>query len=173
MSEEEYRAATKLLNLHISPGTRSAYRRCIQIYPLISGFLLILCCAQFVIWWKEGTKSGDPVPALVFFTIACLWYLTNPLRFRRRVKRLYFLSEANHESTTILSESGIRSVRPGKYDSLMEWGYYHRFLETADMFLIFPEKLPAFAKIPKNQLQPEQVAELRVLLATHLQEVRP
>jgi YcxB-like protein len=173
MSEEEYQAATKLLNLHISPSTRSAYRRCIQIYPLISGFLLILCCAQFVIWWKEGTKSWDPVPALVFFTIACLWYLTNPLRFRRRVKKLYFRIEADKESTTILSESGIRSVRPGKYDSMMEWGYYNRFLETADMFLIFPEKLTAFAKIPKNQLQPEQVAELRVLLTAHLQEVRP
>jgi hypothetical protein len=66
-----------------------------------------------------------------------------------------------------LDETGIHYISPSG-ETRMEWKVFGSFAEDTSSFVLVQRGSTIFMPIPKRELSPPQIIELRTLLQTHL-----
>jgi hypothetical protein len=92
-----------------------------------------------------------------------------PISHRHTHRRLYKLQDlANRELTAEIAEDGIHLTRSdGKVDTRYDWSAFSCYADDSVLLVLFPGRL-TFVTLPLRVLSPEELAEVRRLVETHV-----
>jgi YcxB-like protein len=112
--------------------------------------------------------SGTQVPwAILSFAIGLLG-LSAPVRLRSSIRRQFRLGGLDQEIAMNLGSGGISIKRVSRdAESHYGWSAIEKVIESQRLITLLPNKVQ-FIPIPKRAVRPEQLQELRALLAEHV-----
>ncbi|MBZ5721443.1 MAG: YcxB family protein [Acidobacteriia bacterium] len=154
ISEQDYMNAHDLFVANEKPLYRRFSRR---LMPWLGAFVLALQAFFLIV---------EPHRDLVLVVVGCLvglllLYLGFALRryFRRAYQKDH---RYKHDFTAEISDEGIHVVTPFS-DSQLKWNSFVRFLESANIFMVFVAEWN-FIVFPKRAFAPGEADQFRALL---------
>lgn len=163
ISEQDYLAAQKLA---IRNHPREATRLVFRILPFWGLFL-----ALGILWpmflqpiflrrfqWNIGTIMGLPLSALL---------LCFPLLLNHGRKAAYRRNASLHGRRSVAMDEQGLSFQGPNYSSQLKWPIFVKFAEDSKAFVLFQSN-GSFNLIPKRQLSPQQISDLREAFTRHI-----
>jgi len=170
---EEYIQSNRLACRSGTTSQRFQFFLCAWgLFPLGVVALPFLAWRLAAVWQlpgDQGTRVALLSGAIALAGYCAFW----PLLYRRKVAKLYAQQQLDREWELEFSEECIRSKFVGLVESRLEWIYFQRFIETPKIFLVLRTKRPAFLTVSKETLNAKDVAALRALLASRLEQFGP
>lgn len=126
---------------------------------VIPGFGLVLLAFLASVIVRQGFSIQlAPGMAIVSF------FLLIPLLNKRTQKKLYARSNGLHGRLTLdVDEDGMQFGGPIN-SAKVAWAYFGKYFEDERVFVLYARNRVIFHIIPKRELSPEQVVELREYL---------
>jgi hypothetical protein len=152
ISEDDFAAAAALCQKKL--------KRSLRFLQLIGGVSLVFL--GYSIW--IGTASlrswpGGVLPALMFVL---------PFWITYQFRRVYRNSTALQEPRTMTADStGVHFESPS-VNAQVAWSNYFSFVEDKQSFALLQQGKQIFVPIPKRELTPAQIDELRSLFEQHI-----
>jgi hypothetical protein len=156
ITEDDFVTASKL-------AMRKRFKRAaVQIYlfPVV-GALFFLAAAITAI--AKHNLSGM-VPILLWgLILICI-----PLLWSYQFRRAYRKNPLLRDRRTLDLDDSHLSFNTENSNSRTTWQSYTRFFEDDKTFILFQQGNRFFITIPKRELSPSQITELRSIFASHL-----
>jgi hypothetical protein len=156
LSESDFVAASQF-----SSHRRTPWRR-------IRLWLIRLLGAVFVVQGALllSQPGNKVVNALIFLygALLCLFSVVTRLLYKRKFRKM---TQLHGRYILDPDETSFRYVAPSG-ETKMEWKVWGSFAEDANSFVLVQRGSSMFMPIPKRELSPEQIAELRILFQTHV-----
>jgi hypothetical protein len=159
ITEDDFASAGRL-----AVQTKSKFAA-IQRYVLV-GLGALLVAVGVIGAIAEHTLSGF-WPTLIWGSILlaiAVLYSFYGYQFRRIYRKAPLLRERR---TLDIDDHNIQ-FRTATSESRVPWDVYIKFAENKDTFILFQQGNQIFVPIPKRELSPPQIDDLRTLLAAHL-----
>jgi hypothetical protein len=156
ISEEDFVAAGKL-------AMRKRFKRAaVQIYlfPIIGA--VFLAAAAITAIAKHNLSAMWPI-MLWGAILVCI-----PLLWSYKFRRVYRKTPPLHDRRTLDLDDTHLSFKTQNSNSRTPWQSYTRFFEDDKTFILFQQGNQFFVPIPKHELSPSQITELRSIFASHL-----
>jgi hypothetical protein len=167
----QFLAASRLYALHTTVRQKVNYFGYLFVLPIFGAVML-----PFTAWiFVSSVRSGDGNALISGLALGLflggLYLLTNRLRYRARMRKLY--KAQSHELPHIVefSDEGIHTTVPGLMDARFEWAFFESFIESTDLLLFIRGPRSIFVAVAKSNLDASQEAELRTLLNEHLRQI--
>jgi YcxB-like protein len=156
ISEQDFLDAQKLaMKNHPSRSSRFFFR----ILPFWGVFLCIAIVWPALKQWH----SWNQLPILLLGLVL----LSMPLLMKLAQRRAYRRAASIHGRLTMaVGESGL-SFSGSTFSSHLEWNFFPRFVEDDKVFVLWQGNR-TFNVIPKRQLAPEQISELRAAFTRNI-----
>ncbi len=135
------------------------------LFVLVFLAVAVIPIVQFLLGqepFAQAAFSALPWAVLLVFWVSLVYYL--PTWIARRIERKY-PSFAGQQVRTF-SPSGLRWVSPGSTQEY-QWSAVYRVVETGS-FLLFFLTMSAAQFVPKRAMTPEQLLQLRAMIAQSL-----
>jgi hypothetical protein len=158
ISEQDFVDAHKLA---IKKHPNSRTRLILLIVPYW-GLLLFLA----VVW--NVLQSGIRWDSGLVVTFALgLFGLASPWLVKQSVKKSYRKTASMHSPRTLLVDDTGLSFSSSDFSSQLKWPFFVKFAEDDKSFVLYQSN-QIFHPIPKRQLTPEQISELRDVFTQHI-----
>jgi hypothetical protein len=137
--------------------------------PRAGGLLLLF------LWMTAAVVADDPAAwwkmCLVWLVIAGIaaWATVNR---RKEKKKALENWNAQAPQFIVLSANGLSSESTGKTTENLPWTAFERWREGKSVFLLFLAKNNHAQPLPKSDLNPQQLQELRDMLDLYLRPVQ-
>jgi hypothetical protein len=156
ISEDDFVTAGKL-------AMRKRFKRAaVQIYlfPILGAVFFV---AALITAIAKHNLSGMLPIMLWGALLLCI-----PLLWSYQFRRVYRKNPLLRDRRTVdLDDSHLR-FKTESSDSRVPWQSYTRFFEDDKTFILFQQGNKFFITIPKHELSPSQITELRSIFASHL-----
>lgn len=158
ISEQDFLDAQKLaIRNHPKRSTRLTFR----LLPYWG--LLLAGAIAWAIFQPDFEWRASSLLPLVFVIPA----LFSPLLNQRSRKAAYRRNTSLHGArSVVVNEQGLSFKGPG-FSSQVNWPIFVRFAEDDKVFVLF-QSSHVFHIIPKRQLSPQQIADLREAFTRHI-----
>jgi YcxB-like protein len=156
LSESDFVAATQFAS-----HRRTTWRRIrlwlVRLTGLVFAIMAVLLLSQ------RGNKIIN-LMILIYGIYLCCWSLMTTLQSRRRFRRM---TQLHGRYILEPDENCFRYIAPAG-ESKMEWRAWGSFAEDESSFVLGQRGSTYFMPIPKRELTPIQITELRSLFETHI-----
>ena len=156
ISEDDFATAAKLAMRKRSK--RAAFQ--IYLFPVF-GALLIASAAITAI--AKHNFSGTWPIALWGTALFCF-----PLFWSYQFRRVYRKTPLLRNRRTLDLDDSHLYFKTENSDSRAPWQTYTKFFEDDNTFILFQQGNQIFIPIPKRELSPSQITELRSIIGSHL-----
>jgi YcxB-like protein len=156
LTEEDFVAATRL-----------GYSAIFRAYKIRNGALRLLGPFFIVLGVALGLITQNWASQVPIFIVGCFWaalavFVTYRVRVQYRKANILH----GRRSLDVLSDQ-LHFITPLS-EVNAKWSLYSKFAEDARSFVLVQAGVNAFVPIPKRELSPSQIIELRTLFETHL-----
>jgi hypothetical protein len=156
ISEDDFVSASRL-----AQRTRNLFARAQTYFFPAIGFVII---ASGII----SLFTGGPIKVLWPIILWGCFILCIPLLNKFQIRRIYRKTPLLQDRRTLDLDSSALRFATHNSDSRAPWETYTRFAENEETFILFQQGERIFIPIPKHELSPSQITELRSLFETHL-----
>jgi hypothetical protein len=151
ISEQDFLDAQKLaVKKHPSRRTRLTF----LILPYWGLFLFV------AVAWNVIRSGVDWDSRLILPFAFGLFGLASPWLFKQSVKKSYRKTTSMHGQRTLVVDDTGLSFTGTNFSSQLKWQFFLKFAEDDKTFVLYQSN-QIFHPIPKRQLSPEQISELR------------
>ena len=158
ISEQDYLNAQKLA---IRKHPKILTRVILRILPYW-GFFVALAVAWSVFERGFGWQTSMLLP-LAFAVFA----LSSPLLLKRAQKAVYRKTTSLQGPRTMSADEQGLSFEGPNFSSQLKWPFFLKFAEDDNVFVIYQSN-QIFHIIPKRQLYPQQILDLREAFTRHI-----
>jgi hypothetical protein len=156
ISEDDFVFAARLA---VAKRNRKS-RYALYVVPVF-GTVLILCGAFMTI--SQGSLSGM-WPVFVWGTFLLLIPAINRYQYRRQYRKMPMF---HGKRLLEIDDTSLHFVAPDS-DSRTTWQVYTKYAENDHVFVLFQQGERMFIPLPKRDLSPLQVDELRTMFQTYI-----
>lgn len=140
-----------------------------RLLPYYGGaLLLVMVGGTFPAWSKPDFLSAKQLPGVLFGLLFATFLTIQPLLLRRGFRKQFRSSPKLAETQTLTLDDAGLHFSSASVNSAVAWSVYTKFVEDKSNFLIMQQGNLIFVPIPKRELSPQRVEEVRSLLRVYI-----
>lgn len=151
---EQFFEASRQFCLNTTTKRRWNYAFLWYVYPFL-GVLFAFGAVFFLLVHRQVTGT------VIYNALASIFFLWCRFSAPRRLKKVYELQKNRFAATMTLTPEGLDcELKDGSARGNHKWSGFENWLETKEMFLLFPNQL-TFLILPKDKLNDAEQSEVR------------